>query len=63
MFDYDKRISEITQILQRCYKLVVITLMKSYGRLIEYVKNSGKSGTYLRCKTYALRFTARKSGG
>ena len=58
--DY-KRISEITQSFQRCDKLVVIPLMKSYARLVKDIQHSHKTAAYLGCKPYTLTFTARKS--
>ena len=61
MLNHDKRVAEVAQIFKRCQKLVVVALMKSYARLVEYIQNARESRAYLRCKAYSLRLAARES--
>ena len=46
--------------LSVCDKFVIVTLMKSYTRLVKNIQHSHKSRAYLSCKTYSLCLTARQ---
>ena len=58
---YDnKGIAYITQVLERSYKLIVVTLVEADWRLIENIQHADKRRAYLGCKPYSLAFTARE---
>ena len=60
MLNDNERISYVSQIKQCIYKALVIALMKSDGRLVKNVKNTGKAGANLSCKPDTLGFSAGK---
>ena len=41
-------------------ELIVVPLMKAYARLVKNIYTTHKGRTYLSCKPYTLRLTARK---
>ena len=51
---HDDRVSEVAQLLQCCDKLGIISLMKSYTRLVKYIQHAHKSRTDLCGKSYFL---------
>ena len=60
VFDNDKRVAQVAQFFQSVYQFFVVALVKSYARLVKDIKHPDKRRTYLRGKTYSLRFAARK---
>ena len=62
MFDDDKRIAEIPQMMQCPDQTLVITLMQSDGRFIQHIHHADQTGADLRGKTDTLRFAAGQRG-
>ena len=60
VLNYNNSIADIAQLFQRMYESVVITLMKSYGRLIKDIENIHQLTTYLCSKTNTLTLTSGK---
>ena len=58
VFDDDDRITEIAQLFKRGEQAVVITLMQTDARFIEYVEHAGQARADLRGQPDALRFAA-----
>ena len=56
-------IAKIAQPPQRVEQALVIALMQANRRLIQHIKNPGKTGTYLRSEPNALAFAAGQSAG
>ncbi len=55
-------IALVAQLFQRTYQSVIVALMQTYARLIEYVEHIHQSRAYLRGKPYALALTAAQRG-
>ena len=53
-------VAKISQRFQRVNQLIVITLMETDRRLVEYINNSAQSQTDLTGQSNSLRFTAGK---
>ena len=60
VFDHDDRIPEIAEPAKRCEQPRVVALMQPDAWFVENIKNTGQSGTDLRCEPNPLRFAAGK---
>ncbi len=60
MLNHNHRIRRVTQPLQRVDKAEIVTLVKTYRRLVKYIQHIDKLRPQLRGKTYALALSARQ---
>ncbi len=58
MLDDEHRVTEITEMLERCNQTVIVSLVKSDGWFVQDINNADKAGADLRCKTDTLGFAA-----
>ena len=63
MLHYYHGVAHVAQLFEGVYKSLVITLVQSYGWLIEYVQHVHQLGAHLRGEPYALAFASRESLG
>ena len=60
MFYNKQGIPQVTQTLQCCDQLIIVTLMQSDTRLIQNVRHTNQTGTNLGCQTDTLCFSTRQ---
>ncbi len=56
-----KCVAYVPEVAKSVEKLLVVTLMKSYARLVENIQNADKRRADLSCKAYSLAFAAGKA--
>ena len=63
MLDNDDGIAQITQPAKGSQQLVIITLVKSYGRFIQDIRHADQAGTDLGSQPDPLGFSSRERSG
>ena len=58
MLNNYNRIAKVTKSFKRTQKFFIISLMKSYARLVKNIKHAHKTAANLSGKSYTLTFTA-----
>ena len=61
MLYHEQRISHIFQVFQSRNEFIIIPLVQSDARLVQYIADPDQTGAYLRRQTNPLRFSAGKA--
>ena len=60
VFHHDDGIADVAQVLERGDQPVVVALVQSDGRLVQYIHHTGQSAADLGCQPDSLGFSAGK---